>query len=92
MEGSLRHYPLREVWQATEKLLWHASRRGTLIWFIWSVLFICLLSCNQTNNTDQINKRDQPLLALHAPPSVLLRWAMMSLASAIGFVVKGEAC
>jgi hypothetical protein len=63
-----------------------------LIWFIWSVLFIWLVSCNQTNKTDQINKRDQPVLAFHAPPSVLLRWAMMSLASARGSVVKGAAC
>ena len=33
-----------------------------MIWFIrsiWSVWF------NQTNETDQINKRDQPVLALH---------------------------
>jgi hypothetical protein len=30
-----------------------------LIWFIWSVWF------NQTNETDQINKRDQPVFALH---------------------------
>ena len=42
--------------------------------------------------TNQINKRDQPVFAFHAPPSALLRWAMMSLASAMGSVVKGAAC
>ena len=37
---------------------WRGKRdeRG-LIWFIWSVWF------NQTNEKDQINKRDQPVLA-----------------------------
>ena len=55
------------------------DRRDVLI---WSISF---------NQTDQINKRDQPVLAFHAPPSVLLRWAMMSLASATGSVVKGAA-
>jgi hypothetical protein len=30
-------------------------------------LFIWLVSFNQTNQTDQINKRDQPVLAPHAP-------------------------
>ena len=38
-----------------------------LIWFILSVLFIWLVSFNQT---DQKNKRDQPALALHALRSV----------------------
>jgi hypothetical protein len=33
------------------------DERG-LIWFIWLVSF---------SQTDQINKRDQPVLALHAP-------------------------
>ena len=42
--------------------------------------------------TNQINKRDQLVLAFHAPLSALLRWAMMSLASARGSVVKGAAC
>jgi hypothetical protein len=37
-----------------------------LIWFIWSVWF------KQTNETDQINKRNQPVLALHAQRSVAL--------------------
>ena len=36
---------------------------GGLIWFIWSIWF------NQTNETDQINKRDQPVLAFHAAQS-----------------------
>jgi len=30
-----------------------------LTWFIRSVLFIWLVSFNQTNQTDQINERDQ---------------------------------
>ena len=33
---------------------------GGLIWFIWSIWF------DQTNEADQINKRDQPVLARHA--------------------------
>jgi hypothetical protein len=43
---------------------WRDGRdeRG-LIWFIWSIWF------NQTNETDQINKKDQPVLALHAARS-----------------------
>jgi hypothetical protein len=40
-----------------------------LIWFVWSIWFIWF---NQTNEADQINKRDQPVLALHAPQSVAL--------------------
>jgi len=35
-----------------------------LIGFIWSIWF------NQTNETDQINKRDLPVLALYAPQSM----------------------
>jgi hypothetical protein len=38
-----------------------------LIWFVWIVLFIWLVSFYQTNQTDQINKRNQPILALHVP-------------------------
>ena len=41
--------------------------RNELIWFIWSVLFIWLVLPDQTNQTDQINKRNKPVLALHAP-------------------------
>ena len=41
-----------------------------MIWFIWSVWF------NQTNETDQINKRDQPLLALVARHSALTQPAV----------------
>jgi hypothetical protein len=59
---------------------------------IWSVLFIWLVSYNQTNKINQMNKRDQPVLAFHAPLSALLRWVMMSLASATGSVVKGASC
>ena len=45
------------------------DERG-LIWFIWFIWFIWSIWFNQTNETDQINKRDQPVLALHAAWSV----------------------
>ena len=45
--------------------LGRTARNGRgLIWFIWSVWSIWF---NQTNETDQINKRDQPVLARHGP-------------------------
>ena len=43
-----------------------------MIWFFWLVLFIWLVSFNQANQTDQINKRNKPALALHAPRPVAL--------------------
>ena len=33
-----------------------------LIWFFWSIWSVWF---NQTNEADQINKRDQPVLARH---------------------------
>jgi hypothetical protein len=52
---------------------WRDGRDGCgLIWFIWSVLFTWLVSFNQTNQTDHINKGDQPVLALDAPMSLAL--------------------
>ena len=44
------------------------DRREGLIWFIWFVLFIWLVSFSQT---DQINKRNQPVLALYASQPVV---------------------
>jgi hypothetical protein len=38
-----------------------------LICFIWFVLFIWSVSLNQTNET---HKKNQPVLALHAPRSL----------------------
>jgi len=35
---------------------WRDERDGRVIWFIWSIWF------SQTNETDQINKSDQPVL------------------------------
>ncbi len=92
VEGSLGHSLYERFSRLKKNCCSTQGRRGRLVWFIWSVLFIWLVSCNQTNKTDQINKRDQPVLAFHAPPSVVVRWAMMSLASATGSVVKGAAC
>ena len=55
------------------RLLRIAERNGRgFIEFIWSVLAIWLVSFNQTNQTDQINKKDRLVLAFHAPRSVVL--------------------
>ena len=59
---------------------------------IWSVLFIWLVSfnqTNQTNQTDQINKRDQPVLAFHAPRSLALADFLSILLKAVHGVVAG---
>ena len=45
---------------------------------IWSVLFIWFVSFNQTNQIDQINKRDHSGLALHAPHSLATSICVMS--------------
>jgi hypothetical protein len=63
--------PSCRPWRATramrdERERWDERDGGGLIWSIWSVSFVWL------NQTDQINKRDQPVLALHAPWSVAL--------------------
>jgi hypothetical protein len=59
-----------------------------LIWFIWSVLFIWLISFNQTN---QINKRNQPVLALHAPRSLALADFLSIMLKQVHGVVTGLA-
>jgi hypothetical protein len=41
-----------------------------LIWLIWFVLFIWLIYLNRTIQIDQINKRNHPDLAFHAPRSI----------------------
>jgi hypothetical protein len=59
-----------------------------LIWFIWSVLFIWLVSFNQT---DQLNKRDQPVLAFHASRSLALADFLSILLKAVHGAVTGLA-
>ncbi|MEO5630834.1 MAG: hypothetical protein ABIQ24_08545 [Nitrospiraceae bacterium] len=53
-----------------------------MIWFIWSVWF------NQTNETDQINKRDQPILVLHAPRSLALTDFFSILLERLGGIIE----
>jgi len=47
---------------------------------------------NSQLRTINFTSRLSRMSRFHAPPSVLLRWAMMSLASAMGSVVKGAWC
>jgi hypothetical protein len=53
-----------------------------LIWFIWSVSF---------NQSNQINKRNQPVLALHAPRFLALTDFLSILLKAVHGVVTGLA-
>ena len=55
------------------------DERG-LIWFIWLVSF---------SQIDQINKRDQPVLALHAARSVAARLYIMVVVTGVAFLLQG---
>lgn len=57
-------------------------QRDRLIWFIWSVSF---------NQSNQINKRNQPVLALHAPRFLALTDFLSILLKAVHGVVTGLA-
>ena len=73
-----------------EKRDWPDGRG--LIWFIWSVRFIWLVSFNQTHQKDQINKRDPPVFALRAPRSLPLAdfFSILLVFRSSGFVCQME--
>jgi hypothetical protein len=55
------------------------------VWFIWSVSF------NQTNQADQIHKRDQPVSVLHALGSpALADFFSVRLARLGGIIEMGQ--
>ena len=58
-KGQPRPLPLREVWQAAEKLLWHARQAGRVD-LVHLVCFVHLVGLVQPNKPDRPNKQERP--------------------------------